>query len=274
MDSTAYYSCLKEFDFSASSYEEIATYLMKNGVKEMYHALVNEADIPAVLAIPNFKIFWCCRCHVVEDDESTGHEHWHALVQFEGDSLVSYKKRLQRAKLRLHPKTTFKRIICPDHAVGVLRYICCKDGQRQTRRGQDGLMGRPHTHYERSVFGKSLLHVRGKHCGPTRDAIYDQITAHVSTSWMLENGYGGHNKELHNYKTCRCDRGEVGMENKRIANQKRRDFYKTDEGKAVKKNYREKNATKRQIMAELSKFGVNKKAKLCQESIAKLMSML
>ena len=42
---------------------------------------------------------------------------------------------------RFHPKTTFKRILCPDHAVCVLRYITCRDGQRTTRKNGDGLQG-------------------------------------------------------------------------------------------------------------------------------------
>ena len=49
-------------------------------------------------------------------------------------------------------------ILRPDHAVGVLRYITCRDGQRATRRDGDGLMGSPHTHYRRSIFGCHLLH--------------------------------------------------------------------------------------------------------------------
>ena len=97
-----------------------------------------------MLAIPYFKVFWCCRCHLVGDDKTTAHEHWYALVQFEeGHTLVAYKKRLQRSKMRLQPKTVFKPIKCPDHAVEVLGYICCEDGQRQTRRSHDGLMGLP-----------------------------------------------------------------------------------------------------------------------------------
>ena len=44
---------------------------------------------------------------------------------------MALKKRMQRAGLKFHSKTTFKPIICADHAVAVLGYICCEDGERQ-----------------------------------------------------------------------------------------------------------------------------------------------
>ena len=96
----------------------------------MFHAIVNEDDIQFLFSIPNLDIFWCCRCHLVAKDGSTAHEHLHALVQYQKGTHLALKKRMQRAKQRFHPKTTFKPIFCPDHAVGVLRYICCEDGQR------------------------------------------------------------------------------------------------------------------------------------------------
>ena len=51
-------------------------------------------------------------------------------------------------------------------------------------------------------------------------------------------------------------------------------YYKNDEGISVRKRYQEKNAIKRQLIEEITKITVNKKAKLCQESILKLMNML
>ena len=276
MDSTTYYNYLNNLNFSPSNYEKIAAHLMKNGVKEMYHALINEADICKVLTIPNLEVFWCCRCHLVADDGSTGHEHWHGLVQFEkGHTLAAYKLRLKRAKVRLHPKNTFKKVLCPDHAVGVLRYICCKDGQRQTKRGPDGLMGSPHTHYERSVYHPGLLHKRGKHCVSTREGIYASITKHLSAEWMTENNISQDMKELHCHATCTCDRGKRGIENRKAANKKRSDFYKTDAGKNVKENYRKKNAQKRKLIDDITELStLSKKAKLCRESILTLMKML
>ena len=117
-----YYEFLRKMKFNPASYKEMANSLMQNGVFEMYHALVNEKDILTLFTIPNLKIFWCCRCHLVADDKSTAHEHLHALVQYDkGHTHRAFKKRLQRSKQRLHPKTTFKKILCSDHAVGVLR---------------------------------------------------------------------------------------------------------------------------------------------------------
>ena len=78
-----YSEILKNANFTPSSYQEIAESLMENGIRQMYHALVNEADILTLFSIPNLKIFWVCRCHHVADDKSTAHEHLHALVQYQ-----------------------------------------------------------------------------------------------------------------------------------------------------------------------------------------------
>ena len=264
MDRSNYYNLLKEFNFSPSSFSEIAKDLMVLGVKEMYHALVNEVDIGQVISIPNIKVIWCCRCHLVADDGSTDHEHWHALIQFKkGHTLVAYKKRLQRAKLRLRSrKTVFKRVLCPDQAIGILRYITCKDGQRYTRRGADGLMGAPHTHYDRSVFEEKLLHARGHLCGKTRDEIFDGVTEHLSPDWMLKNGSSLVNKELHNYDTCRCARGKARKAEKQAANEKRRNYYKTEEGLATKKRYQDRVALKRKVVDEISSLDLGQKGDL------------
>ena len=271
MDRNTYYDNLREFNFSASSFDEIATCLMVHGLTEMYHVTANEDDILPVLAIPNFKIFWCCRCRLVTDDGSSGDEQWHALVQFEaGHTLQGYKKRLQRAKHQLHRKTTFKRIVCVDHVVEVLRHICCKAGQRQTK------MGAPHIHYDCSVFKNHLLHdAQGKQCVTTRDEICAGLTLHLSTEWLRENQCAGQNsKDLHDFNTCLCDRGKRKLEGKKIANERRRNFYKTDEGKAVKTKYRQKNVMKRKLIAEISKVAMSKKAELNRESILTLLNML
>ena len=75
-----------------------------------------------------------------------------------------YKNRkletARRAGVRFSsPKNNLKNAICLDHAVGVLRYICCEDGQTKKRRDADGLSAaKPHTHYLRSVYNLNMLH--------------------------------------------------------------------------------------------------------------------
>ena len=57
-----YTKLLDDADFSAASYKEIATALMENGVKETYHALVNEEDILTlfkIITIHKFAYFLC-----------------------------------------------------------------------------------------------------------------------------------------------------------------------------------------------------------------------
>ena len=80
LDREAYYKILNTSEWSPSSYKEIADSLMKNGVKQMYHAIVNEDDIQLLFSIPKLEIFWCCRCHLVAKDGSTAHANIYMLL--------------------------------------------------------------------------------------------------------------------------------------------------------------------------------------------------
>ena len=59
LDNSAYYRILKAHEWNPLSYKEIADSLMKNGVKQMYHAIVNEDEKPDVskLSKDRWKIF-------------------------------------------------------------------------------------------------------------------------------------------------------------------------------------------------------------------------
>ena len=75
------------------------------------------------------------------DDGSEAHFHWHGLVHFPKRKLQSWKMQSRRAGIKFSSsKNTFKKVICLDHAVGVLRYLACKDGQRVGRRDGDVLL--------------------------------------------------------------------------------------------------------------------------------------
>ena len=106
-----YYNLLNGLGWMPASYENIANSLMENGVKEMYHAIVNEDDILTLFSIPNLNIFWCCRCHLLAKDGSTAHEHLHALVQYQKRAHGAFKKRMQREKQRFDNKTNFKQMV-------------------------------------------------------------------------------------------------------------------------------------------------------------------
>ena len=277
LDREAYYKILNTSEWSPSSYKEIADSLMKNGVKQMYHAIVNENDIQLLFSIPNLEIFWCCRCHLVAKDGSTAHEHLHALVQYQKGTHLALKKRMQRTKQRFHSKTTFRPIICPDHAVGVLRYICCKDGQRQKRRDDDGLSCKAHTHYCRSVYDSKMLHSRNrkkdKGCSYWRSEITYKIWSELSDQWLYENVSGDGEYMLHHQESCDCENGDKGKEKKAAANKKRSDYYKTEEGQAKKRYYAEKAAKKHELIKLLKEYkycGKNE-AELTKETIARLM---
>jgi hypothetical protein len=282
LDNNEYYEFLRAVEFNPASYKEISDSLMENGVKEMYHALVNENDIQRLFTIPNLKIFWCCRCHLVADDKSTAHEHLHALVQYDkSHTHQAFKKRLQRSKQRLHPKTTFKKVMCADHAVGVLRYITCSTGQTNDRkRDADGLVGKAHTHYSRSVYENVLIHdPNQKKSGGCKDVwsvITESIWKKLSDEWLKENVSGDSEYRLHHEDKCACTNGKVGKEKKEAANKKRREFYETERGQEIKKMYKEKAKEKNRLIEALKRLKGcnNNQASLTRETIAKLMDLL
>ena len=122
-----------------------------------------------------------------------------------------------------------------DHAVGVLRYLACKDGQKVGRRDGDGLVAHPHTHYSRQLIEEKHRHHRGKQCPEVRNEISEGIAMHMD----LDRKENWDRWNLHDARTCLCDRGDIGKAKRDAANEKRRAFYKTDAGVEIKKKYRE-----------------------------------
>jgi len=238
--------------------------------KQWFHLLLNESDFKVLISTPNIKWYSLCRCHLVADDGSTAHEHMHALIHFlNGATVTAFKKRLERLDKRLHSKTTFRKIICLDHAVGVLRYISCKDGQKPLRRDDDGLQGTPHSHYSQQTFHKEWIHGRGKHCAAVRDAISRLASDGVSDLSKYTSEL-----ELHDKDSCLCDRGTEGLKKKAEANRRRKEFYSTEKGMEVKKRYRERKHQKEKLIKSLLELGINKKADLQRETILRLIELL
>ena len=171
----SYVNLIRKMELKPLTYRDVANDWEANG-NEWYHALIAIVDLPIVLAIPNFKIDAWCRCKVVADDGSEDHFHWHGLVHFTKCKLGSWKKKARRAGIKFSsPKNTFKKIICLDHAVGVLRYLTCGDGQRVGRRDAHGLVTHPHTHYVRQPIDSRHIHARSKRCVAVRNEISNGI---------------------------------------------------------------------------------------------------
>ena len=269
-DDDTYKMLIREFNLKHLSYGDIA-HDWNESSKEWYHALIAIEDLPIVLAIPNLNIYAWCRCKVVADDGSEGHLHWHALVHFVNGKLESWRRQARRLQIKfLSRKNTFKKIICLDHAVSVLRYVGCKDGQRVGRRDGDGLVTHPHTHYSRQPINEQHRHERGKRCGQVRDEISAGIASFLD--WRSRPNWSTY--QLHDAENCLCHRGKKGKAKQAAANERRRAYYKTEAGIETKRRYREKAAVKRQILNQLAMLNVSKKAVLCQETIANLMKLL
>jgi len=216
-------------------------------------------DFPLLWCCKLFKFYTLCRCHQVADDGSVAHEHIHAVVSG-GIKLKTWKQQLSRKNIKLH-KTTFKKILCGDHLCGVIRYICCADGQKSGKRGSDGLVLAPHTHYERRVDCPGWLHNRGKYCCTIRNNIEDKMKLKLDVP-------------LHDFEKCMCDRGKVGLEKIKEANRKRKAFYETEEGKAIKKKYKEIKQAKEDVIKRLIHLGSGVKAELLRNEMARLIKLL
>ncbi|CAH1102253.1 unnamed protein product [Psylliodes chrysocephalus] len=88
----------------------------------------------------------------------------------------------------------------------------------------------------------------------------------------LENYTSEH--ELHDKSTCKCDRGAEGIKRREEANEKWRQFYKTEQGIEIRNNYKEKQNKKKKLITNLLKIDLNKKAELQRETILKLIELL
>ena len=209
-----------------------------------------------VLAIPGLKIYAWCRCKFVDKDGSESHHHWHALVHFQRIKLLSWKKQAQRTKEKFSSsKNTFKKIICLDHVVGVLRYLTCSNGQyRGKSRDRDGLFAQPHTHYSRQSIDENHRHNRGKQRPEIRDEISKSIAFHVNLGEKLN----WDELSFHDNVSCTCDRGDIGKKKREEANEKRRAFYKTDAGIEVRRKYQDKTEAKARLIDEVCKSNVCK----------------
>ena len=269
-DDAGYKKLLREMQLEPLTYKEIADD-WEAKADEWYHAIITIEDLPIVLAIPNLKIYAWCRCKLVADNGSEAHFHWHGLVHFTRSKLRCWKTQSRRCGIRFtSSKNTFKKVKCLDHAVGVLRYLTCEDGQKVGRRDADGLVTHPHTHYSRQPIEERHRHQRGKQCPQVRNEISEGIAMHLN----LENKENWNSHNLHNAKVCLCDRGDAGKTKREAANEKRRAFYKTDTGLAIKKKYKEKARVKRMILNQLAELNVSKKAELSLERIANLIKQL
>jgi hypothetical protein len=246
--------------FIATPVEDVFAEYKHDSQLKWYHLMCSIEDFTFIWSCKEFKFYTLCRCHQAADDGSVAHEHVHAVVS--GPVLLAtWKRRLWKKKIRLN-KSTFKRIQCGDHLCGVLRYLCCKDGQKAGRRAADGLVLRPHTHYERRVDVRDWLHdTRGSICAKTRH--------HIETKMKLKT-----NTPLHNFETCICDRGRLGIEKRIEANRKRRAFYETEEGKRVKENYKRKKMAKDELVKQLLQIGKGIKADLLRKEMTRLLQLL
>ena len=115
-----------------------------------------------------------------------------------------------------------------------------------------------------------IRHCRGKAFEEVRSGISRLLSNYIDFSkkenWTWLN--------LHDAKTCKCARGDIGRKKIRDANEKGQAFYKTAKGVAVKKAYTEKAAKKRPIINQLSELKLTSKASLQLETIQTLIKHL
>lgn len=180
---------------------------------EWYNVRIEEEDISTLAELENLKWYSFCRCHIEGEDGSTSREHIHALVRFKGrPTLMEFRKALQKTPDRLQRSTIFRKVMCLDHAVGVLHYMCCDRGRKPHYGGS------VHLHYSRSVFDDNLLHNRSQYkCKKVREKISREAASGVSNI----NNYKSQD-ELHDFESCSCNRGRNSKDEKGIAGKKRK----------------------------------------------------
>ena len=269
MNAEEYQQLLESLELKTLDYSEVAKdWESRND--EWYHALISMDDLPTVLTIPKLKVYAWCRCKLVSQDGSESHYHWHGLFHFSSGKLASWKTKAWRHKIKFNSKkNTFKKIICLDHAVGVLRYLACSHGQC-LKRGSDGLLSERHTHYARQPISEHHRHKKGQSCPVIRDWISQKVARHLN----LEQKPNWNVLNLHDVETCPCDRGNIGKRKKIEANEKRRAFYKTEKGIAIKKMYKERIAMKKKLLKQLKAVNIRKKCERQLFDIEKLVKLL
>ena len=80
-----------------------------------------------------------------------------------------------------------------------------------------------HWHYARQPISLHLTHKKVNECAAIRNWISVKIARHLN----LEEKSNWNAAALHDVKTCTCDWDSIGRENKKAANEKRREFYNT-----------------------------------------------
>ena len=216
-------------------------------------------NLPTILAIPDLKIYAWCRCKVVASDKSEDHLHWHGLVHFRQINLESWRRQVTRKGVKLPSrKNTFKKIHGLDHIVGVLKCLACDQGQVKLEVIKMDLSVYFIPIMPDNLFSDYHRHCRGKAREDVRTGISKLLANHID--FLKKENWNWLN--LHNAKTCKCVNGDLGRKKIREANEKRRAFYKTSKGLAVKKAYKQKAAKKRQIINQLAELRLSKKASL------------
>ena len=240
-----YEKLMADFEMKPLTYKEVVDDWEKKSV-EWYHASISMEDLSKVLTIPGIKIYSWCRCKLVAEDGTESHFHWHGLLHFSEIELLSWKKQLIRTNMRfLSNKNTFKKILCLDHLVGVLRYIACDDGKgRARKRNADGLLTSPHKHYYLHPIDEFHRHQRGKLCSDVRNQISENISNYIKfdqkPNWNKNN--------LHDVENCICKRGKIAIAKKVKMDEKRRAFFKSVKGIKVRRKYRERDEKKTKII--------------------------
>jgi hypothetical protein len=244
--------------FNAVPVEDVFCEYKNNPHLNWFHLMCSIHDFKFIFTSKDFKFYSLCRCHQVTHDGEIVHEHVHALISTKL-ILQTWKKRLYRKKIKLY-KTTFKNVLCGDHVCGILRYLACKTGLKYKPGTRKGEIEIPHTHYGRMVDVKNWLHSRGKFCVRTRKDIETKMKLKI-------------NLQLHDYETCECPRGSVGINNRKEANRKRKEFFESEEGLDWKERRKKTETAKDEIIEKLYKIK-RVKNELLRKELERLINLL
>ena len=99
------------------------------------------------------------------------------------------------------------------------------------------------------------------------------IWEELNDEWLEENVSGDLEYALHHVDTCKCDNGKVGKKKRELANQKRKDFYKTARGLEIKNRFKKRAIEKQEVLEKVKQLKPNTSLGAMEiETIIKILS--
>ena len=140
----------------------------------------------------------------------------------------------------------------------------------------DWLLKLIHIIVEKFTF-PAMLHNRNARkeggCSSIRREIQERIWEKLSDTWLEKNVSGDGEYALHHDENCVCENGKIGKGKKVAANEKRKAYFETEEGKTKKRKKADDDRKNHKILRDMKSLKKSGK-KPTKEEIIRLISMM